>query len=71
MSGSGSLSISLDPPDVKLVVLGHRKVGKTGKLQAILYVLVFTDFTQEYCAADYGPLAVKKLKIFLSHALVL
>jgi GTPase SAR1 family protein len=32
MSGSGSLSISLDPPDVKLVVLGQRKVGKTGEL---------------------------------------
>lgn len=32
MSGMGSLSISLDAPDVKLVVLGHRKVGKTGKI---------------------------------------
>ncbi|XP_046844034.1 ras-related and estrogen-regulated growth inhibitor-like [Xenia sp. Carnegie-2017] len=29
MSTSGSLSICLDPPDVRLVVLGHRKVGKT------------------------------------------
>lgn len=36
MSTSGSLSICLDPPDVRLVVLGHRKVGKTGKHVALL-----------------------------------